>query len=109
MVNKKLALVSIGAGIVTFVSGFLGLLLIYRLLSSPQWMFTIIFWILAWPILLLTRVFRVPYLGSALVLALSSGVIANVAILSGIFYLLLTLLRRKTPTPPLPPRPVPFE
>jgi len=106
MLNKKRAFVSLGAGIFIFVGGFLGSLLILRLLNSPQWMYTGLVWILIWPTRLIGCFFTIPYLrGDAVAFPLTVGLIADIAILSGLVYAALTLSRRKSPSlsPPPPP------
>ena len=106
MLNKKRAFVSLGAGIFIFVGGFLVLLLILRLLKSPQWMYTVLLWILIWPTRLIGCFFTIPYLrGSAVAFPLTIGLIADIAILSSLVYAALTLFRRKSPSlfPPPPP------
>jgi hypothetical protein len=101
MLNKKLVFVSIGGGILLFVIGSFLLLLTWKILKSPEWMSTVIAWILVWPVLLLVRVFPLPYPGTVgVVFALSIGITADVAILSGIIYAALSLLRRKSLGPP---------
>lgn len=110
MLNKKRVFVSIGGGILIFVTGSFLLLLTWKILKSPEWMSTVIAWILVWPILLLLRVFPLPYPGKvAVVFALAIGTTADVAILSVIIYAVLSQLRRRSPSPPPPPPPVPFE
>jgi|SRR6185295_9538749 len=106
MLNTKRAFVSLGAGIFIFVGGFLGSLLILRLLNSPQWMYTGLVWILIWPTRLIGCFFTIPYLrGDAVAFPLTVGLIADIAILSGLVYAALTLSRRKSPSlsPPPPP------
>lgn len=50
MLNKKRMLVSLGAGILVFMVGMFFVSLTYKVLNSPAWMMTGIFWLLAWPI-----------------------------------------------------------
>ena len=56
MLTQNRVLVSMGAGVFIFVSGFFVLLFTYKLLNSPKWMSTGMTWILVWPHLLLAKV-----------------------------------------------------
>jgi hypothetical protein len=105
MLNKKRAFVSLGAGIFIFVVGFLGVLLMLRLLNSPHGMYTVLLWILIWPTRLIGCFFTIRYPGGgAVTLPLTIGPIADIAILSGLIYSALTLFRKKSPSlSPLPP------
>ena len=111
MLIKKRAFVSIGASIVIFLIGSFLLLLTYKLLNSPPWMSTVLVWILAWPLLLAARLFSIPSPGrvGVVMLGLSMGVAADIAILSGIIYLGLSPFWKKSPSPPPPPPPFPFK
>src|SRR6266404_8599641 len=107
MLNKKRAFISFGAGIVTYVGGSVVLLFTWKLLNSPQWMSTAIVWILVWPTRLIGCVFTIPYPRvGAVAFALFIGLIADITILSGLFYVSLSLLGRKATSlsPPTPPR-----
>lgn len=110
MLNKKRrALVSLGAGILIFVGSSFSLLLILRLLNSPQWMYTVIIWILFWPTRLIGCFITIPYQrGGALAFVLAIGVLTDVAILSVLVYAALSLIRRKSASLP-PPVPPPFQ
>jgi len=102
MLNKKRAIISLGASILVFVIGMFFLVFTYKLLNSPAWMLNGMVWILAWPIQLLNRASCIAYPGAAL--TLSSGVAADVAILSGLIYVALSRFSTK-PLPPSPPPP----
>jgi hypothetical protein len=112
VLKRKRAVASLGAGIFIFIGGFLTLLFILRLLNSPQWMYTIIIWMLVWPTRLVGCVIAIPYpkVGGA-AFVLSIGIITDIAILSGLVYAALSLLGRKSPkvSPPPPPLPPPFQ
>src|ERR1044072_2950241 len=107
MVNKKRMLVSLGAGILLFVIGFLSLSFICRLVNSPAWMLNGMLWMLGWPIRILFTVGCIPYPergGAALIL--SVGTAADIAILTQLVYVVLSRFNRKshqTSPPPLPP------
>jgi hypothetical protein len=106
MLNKKRALGSVGAGILIFVSGMFFILLVYKLLNSPLWLITGSLWLLGWPFWLVTYVVCIPLTAKAsLAIALSTGVAADIAILSGLVYATLSLFSRSLtrPTPPPPP------
>lgn len=110
MPDAKRALGSVGAGILIFVIGFLVILFIWKLLGSPLWMLTGIAWMLCWPFWLLTSVVHIPLAARAnLAIALCSGVLADVAILSGLVYAALSRFSRMSPRPSSPPSPVPFD
>ena len=101
-------LVSFGAALVVFVVVSFGVLLTWKVLRSPQWMTTIIVWI-AWPLLLLVKVVGIPYPGKGgLVLAVVSGIVTDIAVLSGLIYAGLSLLKPKSHSTSAPPPPVSF-
>lgn len=104
MSNGKKLLLAVGASLFFFAFGVLLLFFAYKLLNSPTWMLSAITWMLIWPNLLISKA-GIPYPGRMLSLAV--GPITNVTILSGLFYVVISLFRRTPPTtttPPLPPR-----
>ncbi len=102
-------LVSFGAALVVFVVVSFGVLLTWKVLRSPQWMTTIIAWMIAWPLLLLVKVVGIPYPGKGgLALAVISGIVADIAVLSGLIYAGLSLLKPKPQSTSSPPPPVSF-
>ena len=103
-------LVSLGAGILVFVIGLFSILLVWKILNSPAWMTTGIVWMLVWPIRLLLFVICIPYPdrgGTAL--ALTIGIAADVAILSRLIYVALSLFSGKPSRPSLPPPPPAYQ
>jgi hypothetical protein len=107
--NRKWALVSFGAALVVFVIVSFGVLLTWKVLRSPQRMTTIIAWMIAWPLLLLVKVVGISYPGHlGLVLAVVVGIATDVAILSGLVYAGLSLLKPKSHLTSSPPPPVSF-
>ena len=102
-------LVSFGAALVVFVTVSFGVLLTWKVLRSPQWMTSIIGWMIAWPLLLLVKVVGIPYPGNGgLVLAVVIGIATDIAVLSGLVYAGLSLLRPKSHSTSAPPPPVSF-
>ena len=102
-------LVSFGAALVVFVIVSFGVLLTWKVLRSPQWMTTIIAWIIAWPLLLLVKVLGIAYPGKGgLVLGVVCGIFTDIAVLSGLIYAGLSLLRPKSHSTSSPPPPVSF-
>ncbi len=109
MLNKYRALGSVGAGILIFVIGLLVILFIWKLLNSPQWLLTGMIWLLCWPWWLVMCVVHIPLTTNAnLAIALSSGAIADIAILSILIYVALARFSRMSPRPSSPPPPAPF-
>jgi len=110
MLNKKRAFISLGAGILTFVIASFVILLTWKILKSPEWMSTVIVWIIGWPILLLTKVIRIPYPGrGGIVFAILVSVTIYVAVLSRLIYAGVSLINRKAQRPSPPPPPIPFQ
>ncbi len=110
MLNKKRAFISLGAAILIFVIASFVILLIWKILKSPEWMSTLMVWIIAWPILLLAKVISIPYPGRAgLVFAISITITIDVAVLSGLVYAALSLLNGKPQRVSPPPPPFPFQ
>jgi|GEM_PF-5088093 len=110
MLNKYRALGSLGVGILIFVIGMMVILFIWKLLNSPQWMTTGIIWLLCWPMWIAMWFFRIDLTSnSSVAIALSSGVIADIAILSLLIYLALAKFSRLSPRPSSPPPPTPFD
>lgn len=97
-------LVSFGAALVIFVIVSFGVLLTWKLLRSPEWMTIIIAWIISWPLLLLVKVFGISYPGKGgLVWAVVIGIAADIAVLAGLIYAGLSLLKPKSHSTPPPP------
>ena len=100
-------LVSFEAALVVFVIVSFGVLLTWKVLRSPQWMTTIIAWIISWPLLLLVKVFGISYPGKGgLVLAVVIGIATDIAVLSGLIYQGLSLLKPTSHSTSSPPPPV---
>jgi hypothetical protein len=105
MLNKKRAFVSLGASVLIFIAGSFSLLFTYRLLKSPQWLSTLMVWILVWPTRLIKRIVTIQYSRVvAVAVALSVGILCDIAILSVLFYAVLSRFKSR-PLPSSPPSP----
>ena len=82
MLNTKRAFVSLGPGHPRFCCRVFSLLFILRLLNSPQWMYTVILWILVWPTRLLGVLYNSKQELAKIAFVLSIGLITDIAILS---------------------------
>ena len=78
-----------------------------RSLKDPQWISTLIVWIFCWPVLLFAHFLDIPYFGRVglVALTISVGLITDTAVLFGLTYAALSVIKRKsyeaTPPPPL--------
>lgn len=95
MLNKKRLFVSLGAGILIFVIASFIILLTWKVLNSPQGM-TVLAWRVAWPVLLSTRVVRIPSLGQgAIVFSFLVSITIDNVIVSGLVYAALSIVNKK--------------
>jgi membrane-anchored protein YejM (alkaline phosphatase superfamily) len=97
MLNKKRTLASFGAAVFILSCLFL-IVLTSRSLKGPEWISTLIIWIYFWPVMLFGHFFQIPYLGRARVvaLAISVGLITDTAVLFGLAYAALSLIKWKS-------------
>jgi hypothetical protein len=111
MLDKKRTFASLGAAVFILSCLFL-VVLTSRSLKGPGWISTLIIWIFFWPVLLFLHFFHVPYLGRAgvVALAISVGLITDTAVLFGLAYAALSLIKWKShQADPPPPAPPPFQ
>jgi len=106
MPDKKRTFAALGAAVFILSCLFM-IVLTSRGLKRPEWISTLIIWILCWPVLLFVHFFEIPYLGRVglVALAISVGLITDTAVLFGLAYAALSVIKRKSheATPPPPP------
>ena len=104
MLDAKRVFVSLGTGLFMSIS-LIAIMLTSKILNGPEWISMVILWIFFWPIWLFVYVIPAPGRVGAAVLALSIGLITDIAIFSALTYAELSLLKRKSRrgSPPPPP------
>ena len=96
--NWKRLLVSIPFGFMIMIADGLLLILVnvlYRPGHPPHWIMGVLFYFDAWPVLITQQIFRGPGSGDSTFLAVASGALIDLIILSAIVYALLSWRARR--------------